>query len=343
VNVAADAARLIIAAADGSPLAEWPAGDVRLVDGPDEAGRFRLARLGSDERLTFAAAEAVPVLEAHCPRLRKGAYGGPSWRAVIGWTAAGAGALAFIVFVVLPLVAQEAADWVPPRLEVALGEQAADAITAALTSFGRTGGECKNANGMSALDRLTAPLIAAARMPYPIRIRVIKSDMVNALALPGGQILVLKGLIDFVKSPNELAGVLGHELAHIELRHPIELVIKRSAVAFLVGLLLGDVLGGSAAAAAAEALAESSYSRDAESAADARSIALMTSAGLDPAPFAQFFKRLAAEEGSSAKMAPFVASHPPTVERERLAERVQPGGRAALDDEGWRALTKICD
>ncbi len=344
-RAALEAADLVIRDEGGATLATWPAAEVRLLDGPDSAGRVRLARVGGAERLTVLAPGALEELERHCSALRKDAYGGPGWRPVVLWSLAAVAAAAFLFLVIVPFVAHRAADWVPPRLEAELGRRTADVI---IQLFGRSkkadGGpaECDDARGRQALDALTAPLFAAVHLSTPPKVRVIDAAMVNAAALPGGQILVFKGLIDFTQGPNELAGVLAHELAHVELGHPTELVIERGATAFLVGLLLGDVFGGSAVVGIGQAALQARYSRAAERAADARGVAILEAAGLDPRPFGAFFKRLAGKEVSAGGIGSFLDSHPASEERAALVAGLPARGRPALDEADWQALKRIC-
>jgi len=346
---------LEIQGAEGQTLASWPLGEVRLIDRPGPHDSLRLARAGHPDRLTIATPGALAAFERLCPALRKSAYKGPSWRAVAIGSAAALASFSFVFFVLLPLLARQAADWVSPAVEAQLGEETAKAVISiairlddlkAKTAPDKSGKsksrECHDIEGLAALKRLADPIEAQLHVPSPVRIRVVNSSILNAMALPGGQILVFRGLIDFVKTPNELAGVLAHEMAHIELHHPTEVVIERSASAFLIGLVFGDVFGGSAMAGMGQAMISSRYSRDAERAADARGIMLMEGAGLNPGPFAQFFKRLLEKEGAYSDVASFLASHPATEERARLAEQAPAQGRTALDDKDWKALKAIC-
>jgi beta-barrel assembly-enhancing protease len=370
-RVAPIASNLLIQGAGGRTLASWPASEVRLIDGGHPKGQLRLVRAGHSDRLTItapAALAALAALERLCPALRKGAYGGPSWRAVAIWATAALASFAFVFFALLPLLARQAADWVSPALEAQLGARTAEAVISIAiqlddlkskvkpSSASKPGSapkpgsaqtnkspECRAPQGVEALERLADPIKIQLRVPSPVRIRVVNSSILNAVALPGGQILIFRGLIEFVRTPNELAGVLAHEMAHIELHHPTEVVIERSASAFLIGLVFGDVFGGSAMAGMGQAMVSARYSQDAERAADARGIMLMEAAGLNPGPFAQFFKRLLEKEGAYAGVATFLASHPATEERAKLAAEAPSVGRTALADRDWKAIKAICD
>ncbi len=332
VVVALAATHLVIAESDGAPLARWPLDAVRLLDRPTAGGALRLAHFGQPERLTIAAPEALEALSRRCAALRKGAYRGPGWRAVALWGGIAVASVAFVLFVLLPLIAHQAAMLISPRLERQLGDRLSEMLVALAARPAHP--VCAAAASRQALARLAGPIFAGARLDTAPELTVVDSPLVNALALPGNRIL---------EQPNELAGVLAHEVAHLEFRHPTEIVIERGAGAAIVGAILGDVFGGSAIAMLGRAMVSARYSRDAERAADARGIELLESAGLDPRPFGAFFARLAQKEDGGGSIAPFLAGHPATERRARLVDALPAGGREALDSADWQRLKAICD
>ncbi len=85
--------------------------------------------------------------------------------------------------------------------------------------------------------------------PPHIRLIAVNSPQVNAFALPGGVIVVLRGQIEAATSPEELAGVLAHELGHVVARHAMVGAVSEYPVALTFSLLFGSVLGSSAHAA----------------------------------------------------------------------------------------------
>ena len=322
----------------------WPCDEVRLVDGPDASGAIRLGRRGSDARLSIEDRDALRALEIYCASLRKSMGDESSWRMVAIWSGAALAALAFLILGVIPYFADHASQWVSPRLEAQLGDQVADFIIRFTVAGGdKDRAECSNAKGRQALDKLVAPLEAELSLRDKLRVRVINSSLLNAIALPGNQILVFKGLIDFTQGPNEVAGVLGHEMGHLQLDHPMRLVIRESGTAFLIGLVMGDIFGGSAISIAGTGLLVTAFSRDAESAADAEAVTLMSKAGLDIAPFGAFFERLQAEKGDGEIPIPFLRTHPPSDQRAKLIEAAPPGGRQALTPAEWQDLKAICN
>jgi len=84
------------------------------------------------------------------------------------------------------------------------------------------------------------------------------------------------------------------------------------------------------------------FGRDAESAADAEAVTLMSKAGLDVAPFGAFFERLQAEHGDGDIPIPFLRTHPPSDQRAKLIEAAPAGGAQALTPAEWQDLKAIC-
>src|SRR6185295_13331461 len=79
--------------------------------------------------------------------------------------------------------------------------------------------------------------------PYTFRVTVVRSDVVNAFALPGGDVMVFTGLIKTAESPEEVSGVLGHELSHVLLRHGLSRIVKTAGLFAMVTVLIGNQPG----------------------------------------------------------------------------------------------------
>ena len=150
-----------------------------------------------------------------------------------------------------------AAPLVPVEWEAWFGERVID-------SLAQEGGFCRGAAGQAALDDLARRLSAAADLEKPVRVRVINWRVVNAFAVPGGQIGVLRGLIEHAQSGDEVAGVLAHEIGHVAHRHPTVGMLRQLGVAATVQLLLGGSgTGVQDAAGFGQTLLTLSYSRGA--------------------------------------------------------------------------------
>jgi len=104
---------------------------------------------------------------------------------------------------------------VPHKLRVSIGRQAA----AGMVGRSET---CASAEGSKALAKLVAELSLATQSGMTFQVRVVKSGVVNAFALPGEQVVLFQGLIDEAQSADEVAGVLAHEMEHVTRRHVLK-------------------------------------------------------------------------------------------------------------------------
>ncbi len=146
--------------------------------------------------------------------------------------------------------------------------------------------------------------------------KVIDDDeSVNAFALPGGHIYVYTGLLKLASDEAELAGVLGHEVAHVSQRHIAERLMAQVGLEGLIGMATGKNSEGLTALAAnlAGQGALLSFGRDQESDADVHGLPYAVAAGYDPMGFVRLFEKLKKGEGPGFLV--FLQSHPLPSER----------------------------
>jgi beta-barrel assembly-enhancing protease len=156
------------------------------------------------------------------------------------------------------------------------------------------------------------------RSRYSYQFHVAEDDSINAFAVPGGFIVVHTGLIAATRSAEELAGVLAHEIQHVEMRHSLTALIKDLGLTGLWLLVSGDTGGLTSAAFELTSL---KFSRDAETQADETGFGALVAAGIDPRGMPQFLGVLSEREGAAP--APFLSTHPAGAERQaRLRVRL---------------------
>ena len=150
-----------------------------------------------------------------------------------------------------------------------------------------------------------------------------------------------QGLIDRAQSPDELAGVLAHEIGHVAHRDGTRTVLQAAGLSFLFGMMLGDFVGGGAVVIAAKTVLRSSYSRRVEAAADSYSVVLMRKAGGDPRALAAILARIVSDKDEGMKI---LRDHPDTKDRIVAINAVAPTAATAplLDAADWSALKQIC-
>ena len=166
------------------------------------------------------------------------------------------------------------------------------------------------------VTRLEGPLEEHIGRDFDFRVHVVESATVNAFALPGGNIVVFTGLLREAESVEQVAGVIGHEMANVSRRHGVHSVIEALGFLGVCELALGDLSGIAALTAnALELTALSSHNRQRESEADLDAVYSMNAAGLDPVGLADFFAQLAEDKGDIPAILAWQASHPAHKER----------------------------
>jgi Zn-dependent protease with chaperone function len=144
--------------------------------------------------------------------------------------------------------------------------------------------------------------------PYKFEITVVKSDVVNAFALPGGYIVVFTGLMKKAESGEEVAGVLSHEVNHVLQRHGLDRMVKTLGVMAVVTILVGDPQGlaGLMKQVGLE-LVTLKFGRAQETEADVTGLHLLQRAKIDPAGMIRFFERLSEKDQGRME---WISTHP---------------------------------
>jgi beta-barrel assembly-enhancing protease len=159
------------------------------------------------------------------------------------------------------------------------------------------------------------------REGVPYSFKVLGTNEVNAVSLPGGPIYVYRGLLNLVgDDDDELAGVIAHEIGHVEARHAAKQISTQLQINTLIQLLLRGGQAQELAGLGAQLL-NLKYSRDDEFDADKRALNYLHAAGFDPRGLVEFFRKMQAQEQRGG--APeFLRSHPVTSARIDRAQRI---------------------
>ncbi|MFC5454466.1 M48 family metalloprotease [Prosthecobacter fluviatilis] len=199
-----------------------------------------------------------------------------------------------------------------PQEEIALGLQSAPQM------IRESGGLSRDGNARAMVERVGARLIAstaARQTPYQFKFHLLSdTQTVNAFALPGGQIFITEALFRRLKSEDQLAGVLGHEMGHVVGRHSNEQMANSklwSGLAQGLGVLLSDGHNNSGMQIA-NMVAQwrvMKFSRDDESESDALGVKFMMQAGYNPEALIGVMEILAQVSGG-ANRSDFMSSHP---------------------------------
>lgn len=199
------------------------------------------------------------------------------------------------------------------------------------------------------LAQFVAPLAAAStefRDPADIggyKVAIIVDDtLVNAFAAPGGYTYLSTGLILQSATCAEIAGVMGHELAHVTERHGVKSMEEAYGIQIISQWFLGEGLAADAAQTIYQFLANTQFSQEHESEADGVGLRIAFGAGYNPYGLVDFFTKLLALSGG-AEVPEFLSSHPATADRiaavsaeieRRYGDQVNPGTTQTYDCVG---------
>lgn len=157
------------------------------------------------------------------------------------------------------------------------------------------------------VDRILAGGEVAHKDDFVWEVHIINDDnIINAFATPGGYIYIYTGLIKYLDNEAQLAGVMGHEMAHADLRHTTDQLTQAYGISFLLSVLLGD--DQSVIADIAASLTQLAFSREDESQADEYSVIYLCPTEYYAPASAGFFEKVEAEGGTEIPV--FLSTHP---------------------------------
>lgn len=215
--------------------------------------------------------------------------------------------IAGLYFFVVPFVAENiATSIVSPSLEKEVG----DNFYESFIEYAEV-----DTNKTEIINRFYKTL--QFKTEYNIRLTVLKSDIPNAFALPGGNIVVHDSIIRMMNHSEELSALLSHEVSHVHHRHAIKGLFKNLAGYFLISLVSGDVNGVLGVVMSnANSLKELQNSRSLEQDADLTGLELLQKSNIDPEGMILLFEKLGSVSKDSANnMLSFLSTHPLSSER----------------------------
>ena len=261
IEIESDQLSLIL---NGDTHLDWPFANLHWAEKPG-SGAIQLGlTTARDARLTIEDQNFTAALRKAFPGIDRMTARHLGHRRSILVIISSSIALAGMIYAAAILLPRLITPLIPESIQQSIGDSALSDIISLFGKVEKSKGEfCSGAAGIAALDRLVDRL-AKSENGTSFRVRVADLKMVNALAVPGGRVLATRGIIDFVKSPEEFAGVIAHEMGHAIHRHPTKSVIRGIGL----GATLDFLLGGGLASTTTSLLLHTSYSRDAEREAD---------------------------------------------------------------------------
>ena len=234
--------------------------------------------------------------------------------------------------------------FVSPKREAQLGEVVFDAVSDEWTA--------KKAPLFAAFADEVMAELRDPELPYDLRITLVEQEDLNAMALPGGRIVVFSGLVLASPTPDALAGVLAHELCHVERRHTLKHLLRAIGMLQFASAAVG---GGIDGFEIAETVVEAStgllvlkHTRLAETESDTLAVAKLKAAGREAGGLIEFFELIEEKYGDMPGSLGWISTHPLTVDRikrlEMLLKDAPREGAATvvpwMTPEEWKALQR---
>lgn len=206
--------------------------------------------------------------------------------------------LSLLFIVIVPAIAGYLAKTVSPAYEIQVGNEIFDQLTA-----GMTVNEPATETVMRFYSQLNIQSI------YPVQVTVVKGEILNAFALPGGHIIVYDEMLKEINDPETLAALLAHEFMHIEQRHTTRSIFRQFSSAVVLYFIVGDMgsIGG-VLLNRAEQLKNLSYSRSYEKEADLLGLQLIEDRGISSNGFIDLFQLL--KNSVHVSVSEWASSHP---------------------------------
>jgi predicted Zn-dependent protease len=287
----------------------WEISDIMAGDSTPQKSTFRYGEF-PHQSLLLDTQIAAPHLPEHIQN-----HTVDSWiqnnglRGVLMATACLVGLVVSVYWFILPPLAERSAQFMPMTYEKQLGDELFEKLTADYTI---------NEEATTIINEFAQEIDFNTN--YDIRIKVVESDVVNAFAVPGGNIVVFTPLLQKMDRPEQLAALLGHEVGHVTHRHSLKSLFRTLSRYMFVSLLTSDLNGVSTTLLDnANTLFNLQYSRELEEEADQTALETLADNHIDQEGCTELFqilkKTTEEEDDLGLEMPAFLSTHPLTDSR----------------------------
>ena len=242
-----------------------------------------------------------------------------------------------IIYWGIPLASGWFAYFIPVSIEKQVGQYVIDEVFPSRIV-------CKTDAGEQALEKLVSRLVPLDS-EYVFQVEVVDSGLVNAIAFPGGNILLFRGLLEKSPSSDAVAGVLAHEMQHVFQRHGTENLLNQVALSGLFKMLTVEANAiAETLFAGVQTLSLLKYTRELETEADALALQLLYQAGVDPVVMLEMSQVL---KNHSSSVPESISTHPnmsSRMEKLKIIIDQKPDfmSKPVLSKQNWESLQNIC-
>ncbi len=332
---------------DTTPATVWSITGLHSIDPPTPGQPFRITHDDKPgARLIVRDQAFIDDLIAQNTHLK----GGYSWRhlgQVLGWTAAGLAGLAALGYFAMTVLPQQVAGLLPQAWRQRVGT---DMVSSIVGSAKR----CDTAGSKTAIAAMVSALAESGTDIPAVSIEIYDLALVNAFAVPGGRIVLTRGLLNEASEASEVTGVLAHELGHVYHLHPEAQLVRFAGLQVLAGAISGGSSGDLITTAAGLATILR-YTREAEREADTFARDVMVKASVDPMGLKHFFEKFMKLEGKTPvepgkdasaldRIGNVFSTHPGTEERIKEIQPLPEGKTPVkiMTDQQFRDLQNAC-
>ncbi len=337
--------RALVFVGEGVVPRNWTLSDLHPIDPPAEGQPFRITHAKHPgQRLILNDQAFINDLLVLAPHLKKNYQSFTHFRQVLAWTAGGLAVLAGVGYLVFSLLPSWTAPLLPDDWTQRMGAQ----IEKSVASNAKT---CTAPAGVAAFQKMLNHITKGDSDLPKVTLTVYDMDLLNAFATPGKRIMFTKEILQKADSPDEIAGVLAHEMGHVFHQHPEQQLVRVAGLQILMSAFSGsgsDTIGNVAGLAAILR-----YSREAEAEADSFARERLEKSAVDPTALKSFFEKLIKLENPGGtpttpsaldRIGSVLSTHPDTRARidaiKPLPANVTPA--PSLTDDEWKALKEIC-
>lgn len=208
--------------------------------------------------------------------------------------------------------------------------------------FKKTEVEITDKETLKTLDSIVTHICKSNKIERAkIKVHILYNEEVNAFALPNGHLVIFSGLILNAENQEELAGVICHEIAHIELNHVMKKLVKEIGLSVLISMTTGNG-NGEVVKETAKILSSTAFDRSLEKEADLKAVDYLVQAKINPEPFANFLYKLSENEHEVMKYMTWISTHPDSKERAEYIIEYSHGKssdfKSIISNETWNQL-----
>ena len=342
VDVKEDGVNLTFSGAD-TGYTSWNIKGLHAIDPPAPGQPYRLTHEDKPgARLIIRDETFIKSLVARSSHL-KGGYSTRDVAHIVGWTVGGLLTVFGIGYFTMTFLPDKVAHVLPNSWRVRVGDQ----MEAAMVSGSKV---CHSTAGDAALSAMIGRMAEGTPDLPAIGVHVYDMPVLNAFAVSGGSIILTRELLDKADGPDELAGVLAHEIGHVAHLHPEAQLVRLTGMQVLASVFTGSN-GGDMTTNMAFMATALRFTREAEAEADAYARETMVKAAIDPIGLKTFFEKILKIEGDHkdsnaaiSGLGGIFSTHPGTEERIKEIQPLPAGvvTRPSLDAVQWKALKEIC-